>query len=93
MKLQDSVHAEGNSSTASRRTNASRFLLPGSVLHVGTATGRFVTYLSKLGFRYSELEISDSLVETTKLRIAHESAEADGVQADGENPPFRASSF
>ncbi len=28
---------------------ASRFLAPGTVLHVGTATGRFVSYLSKLG--------------------------------------------
>jgi SAM-dependent methyltransferase len=52
-----------------------------------------VSYLAKLGFRYSGLEISDSMVETTKLRIAHESAEADVVQADGENPPFRASTF
>jgi SAM-dependent methyltransferase len=72
---------------------ASRFLVPGRVLHVGTATGRFVSYLSKLGFRYTGLEISDSMVETANRRIARKSTKADVIQADGENPPIRESSF
>ncbi len=72
---------------------ASQFLIPGSVLHVGTATGRFVSYLSKLGFQYTGLEISDLMVEATKTRISGESALADIIQADGENPPIRPSSF
>ena len=72
---------------------ASQFLIPGSVLHVGTATGRFVSYLSKLGFQYTGLELSDLMVEATKTRISQESAVADIIQADGENPPIRPSSF
>ncbi len=72
---------------------ASRFLISGSVLHVGTATGRFVSYLSKLGFHYTGLEISDLMVEATKTRISREAVVADIIQADGENPPIRPSSF
>lgn len=72
---------------------ASRFLIPGAVLHIGTATGRFVSYLTKLGFRYTGLELSDLMAEATKLRISRESVEADVIQADAENPPIRASSF
>lgn len=72
---------------------ASKFLIRRSVLHVGTATGRFVSYLSKLGFQYTGLEIAGKMVEATKTRISRESVEADLIQADGENPPFRPSSF
>ena len=72
---------------------ASRFLVPGSVLHIGTATGRFVNYLSNLGFHYIGLEISDAMVRATKQRISRESVEADVMQADAETPPIRSSSF
>jgi len=72
---------------------ASQFLIPGSVLHVGTATGRFVSYLSNLGFHYTGVEISDLMAEATKTRISRESVVADIIQADGENPPIRLSSF
>ncbi len=60
---------------------------------MGTATGRFVSYLSKLGFHYTGLEISDLMVEATKTRISREAVVADIIQADGENPPIRPSSF
>jgi 2-polyprenyl-3-methyl-5-hydroxy-6-metoxy-1,4-benzoquinol methylase len=72
---------------------ASQFLIPGSVLHVGTAKGRFVSYLSNLGFHYTGVEISDLMAEATKTRISRESVVADIIQADGENPPIRLSSF
>lgn len=72
---------------------ATRFLIPGTVLHIGTATGRFAGHLSRLGFQYTGIEISDAMVRATKIRSVNEFLSAEVVHGDAENPPFRAGSF
>jgi len=70
-----------------------RVSLFGLAIARGNGHGRFVGHLSGLGFHYTGLEISDLMAEATKKRIYRDSIEADLIQADGENPPIRSSSF
>jgi len=79
--------------SAIEKEYATRFLVNGSVLHLGTATGRFANHLPKRGYQYVGIEISDAMATATKSRIKEEAVDADLVQGDGEHPPFRPRSF
>jgi ubiquinone/menaquinone biosynthesis C-methylase UbiE len=58
-----------------------------TLLEIGVATGRFVPFVHSMGWNYTGVDISP--------RMLHHSRHLDGqlVLADGEQPPFKDSSF
>jgi len=71
-------------------TNTLGMLKRGTVLHIGTATGRVSEYLVVKGFDYVGLEISSVMAGITKAKL---NARGSVVRGDGEHLPFRSASF
>lgn len=70
--------------------NTVHLMKKGNVLHVGTATGRVSSYMTRDGFDYVGLEISKVMARITKKKL---NGTADVLRADAENLPFRADAF
>lgn len=62
-----------------------------SVLHIGTATGRFTEYLSTRGFHYIGVEISGEMVKVAHKRLKNPNSVV--IKADGEVLPFHDAIF
>ncbi len=64
-----------------------KYLKRGSILEIGTATGRFVGFVLETGSNYTGLDLS-------RVMLKHVSeSESRLIQADGERLPFAAESF
>jgi len=71
-------------------SNTLKMLKPGSVLHVGTATGRVSTYLASKGFDYVGLEISETMARISAAKL---NGRGSIVRGDAEHLPFKPGSF
>ena len=73
------------------KEHATTWLKKCSVLQIGTATGRFTEFLPSQGFEYCGIEISRNMARHAAKRCA--GSEAQVIMGDGENLPFKSSSF
>jgi SAM-dependent methyltransferase len=70
--------------------NTLAMMVPGNVLHVGTATGRVSHYLISKGIDYVGIEISHVMAKITKTNL---NGIGDIVRGDAEYLPFRNGAF